>query len=48
LRFDDVEDVLEVFVQDIQHGMAKSPDKKQARDHEERKQQRVAGWFHAI
>ena len=36
LRLADVEDVLEMLVQDIQHGMAKPPDEKQGRDHEER------------
>ena len=38
LRLADVEDVLEMLVQDIQHGMAKSPDEKQGGDHEEREQ----------
>jgi hypothetical protein len=36
LRFADVEDVLEMFVQDIQHGMAKPPYEKQGGDHDER------------
>ena len=47
LRLADVEDVLEMLVQHIQHGMAKPPDEKQGGDHEEREQQRIAGWFHA-
>ncbi len=42
----DIEYVLEMFVQHVQHGMTKSPDEEQRGDHEEREQQLIASWFH--
>ena len=48
LRFGEREQVLEMLVQHVQHRVAKAPDEKEARHHEERKQVGIAFGLHGL